>query len=119
MALRTQYKSMQGKIIDMEKLSIQHELTPAVGNVRVNARGDELGPGGQIMRKREDIIAEYYDTNPDSVKDESPKRAPPAIAKEELPKTVEHEIKNDSVKNENSKRLKQDTVKNKMSTPTK
>ena len=31
-------------------------MTVAVGNVRVNARGDELGRGGQIIRKREDIL---------------------------------------------------------------
>ena len=55
---------MQGKEVDMEKLIRQHELMPAVGNVRVNARGDELGPGGQIVRKREDIVAEYYESNP-------------------------------------------------------
>jgi hypothetical protein len=55
---------MQGKEVDMEKLVRQHELMPAVGNVRVNARGDELGPGGQIVRKREDIVAEYYESNP-------------------------------------------------------
>ncbi len=57
-------RSMQGKEVDMEKLVRQHELMPAVGNVRVNARGDELGPGGQIVRKREDIVAEYYESNP-------------------------------------------------------
>ena len=57
-------RSMQGKEVDMDKLLRQHELMPAVGNVRVNARGDELGPGGQIVRKREDIMAEYYETNP-------------------------------------------------------
>lgn len=55
---------MQGKEVDMDKLIRQHELMPAVGNVRVNARGDELGAGGQIVRKREDIIAEYYESNP-------------------------------------------------------
>ena len=43
----------------MELLAQKNELTPAIGNVRVNARGDELGPGGKIIRKREDIIAEY------------------------------------------------------------
>ena len=42
----------------------QHELMPAVGNARVNARGDELGPGGKILRKREEVIAEYYENNP-------------------------------------------------------
>lgn len=57
-------RTMQGKMIDMDKLISQNELMPAVGNVRVNARGDELGPGGQIIRKREDIVAAYYEDNP-------------------------------------------------------
>ena len=61
-------RSMQGKEVDMEKLVRQHELMPAVGNVRVNARGDELGPGGKIIRKREDVIAEYYEDNPKAKK---------------------------------------------------
>jgi hypothetical protein len=51
---------MRGKIVDMEKLTKQHELMPAIGNMKVNARGDELGPGGKIVRKREEIVAEYY-----------------------------------------------------------
>jgi len=61
------YKSMQGKTVDMEKLMRQHEMMPAVGNMKVNARGDQLGPGGVILRKREDIVAEYYETNPDAL----------------------------------------------------
>ena len=64
------YRTMQGKEIDMEKLALLNELTPAVGNARVNARGDELGPGGEIIRKREDIVSEYYEKNPKSVKSE-------------------------------------------------
>jgi hypothetical protein len=71
MAIRKQYKSMQGKIVDLEKLAAKHELVPAVGNIRVNARGDELGPGGQITRRREDIISEYYSNNPTAVPDET------------------------------------------------
>ena len=73
---------MQGKEVDMDKLIRQHELMPAVGNVRVNARGDELGPGGQIVRKREDIIAEYYETNP-KAKSDKPAIVPVATKKEE------------------------------------
>lgn len=57
------YKTMQGREVDMEKLMRQHELMPAVGNIRVNARGDELGPGGKIIRKKEDIVNEYYEKN--------------------------------------------------------
>ena len=54
------YKTMRGRSIDMEMLRKKNELTPAVGNAKVNARGDELGPGGKIVRKREDIVNEYY-----------------------------------------------------------
>jgi hypothetical protein len=65
------YRTMQGKEIDMEKLALVNELTPAVGNARVNARGDELGPGGKIVKKREEIVAEYYEKNSKSVKAET------------------------------------------------
>lgn len=58
------YRTMQGKEVDLEKLMNQNELMPAVGNMKVNARGDELGPGGKIIRKREDVMAEYYEDNP-------------------------------------------------------
>jgi hypothetical protein len=63
------YRSMQGKEVDMDKLMRQNELMPAIGNVKVNARGDELGPGGRIVKKREDIIAEYYENNPKAIPD--------------------------------------------------
>ena len=67
---RKVYRSMQGKIVDMELLAQKNELTPAIGNARMNARGDEIGPGGKIIRRREDILANYYENNPNAVKDE-------------------------------------------------
>ena len=74
MAGRKIYRSMQGKVVDLEKLIAKNELTPALGNARVNARGDELGPGGKIVRKREDVMAEYYNNNPNAVPDEQFKK---------------------------------------------
>lgn len=71
---RTIYRSMQGKEVDMSKLALQNETTVAVGNVRVNARGDELGPGGRIIKKREDVLKEYYQDHPQTVPDEVPSR---------------------------------------------
>jgi hypothetical protein len=69
------YTSVRGKEIDMEKLSLRHETTPAVGNLKVNARGDELGPGGKIVRTREQILADYYKNNPRAIQEEmNPKR---------------------------------------------
>lgn len=58
------YRTMQGKEIDMDKLMTRNELMPAIGNAGVNARGDELGPGGAILKKREEVMAEYYENNP-------------------------------------------------------
>jgi hypothetical protein len=54
------YRTANGTIVDMDLLRQKNELTPAVGNVRVNARGDELGPGGKIVRSREDILKDFY-----------------------------------------------------------
>ena len=67
------YKTMQGKQIDMDMLRKRNEMTPAVGNARVNARGDELGPGGEIIRKKEDLLKEYYD-NAKGAPNENPVR---------------------------------------------
>lgn len=57
------YTSVRGKEIDMEKLALKNETTPAVGNIRVNARGDELGQGGKIVRTREQILQDFYQKN--------------------------------------------------------
>lgn len=51
----TMYRTAKGAQIDMLKLINQNELTPAVGNMGVNARGDKLGPGGTIIKKREEV----------------------------------------------------------------
>jgi hypothetical protein len=60
------YRTMLGKEVDMDALLAKNETAPAVGNVKINARGDELGPGGEIIRMREDIVNEYYEDNPNS-----------------------------------------------------
>jgi len=64
---RRTYKTMQGKNVDMDLLRKRNELTQAVGNAKVNARGDELGPGGKIIKKREEVLADYYRDNPTKV----------------------------------------------------
>ena len=57
------YRSAQGRPVDMDKLRLINEETIAVGNMKVNARGDELGPGGQITRSRNEIMRDYYNLN--------------------------------------------------------
>ena len=47
---RAVYRTMQGQEVDMNRLMNQNELTLAVGNLKVNARGDEIGSNGQIVK---------------------------------------------------------------------
>lgn len=51
------YRTARGAEIDMLKLINQNEMTPAVGNMKVNARGDQLGRNGEIVKSREDVVA--------------------------------------------------------------
>jgi len=52
---RQVYRTARGKEVDMGRLIQQNELAIAVGNAGVNARGDKLGPGGQIIKRREEL----------------------------------------------------------------
>lgn len=54
------YKTAKGKMIDMDKIKLSNETATAVGNMRVNARGDLLGPGGQIVSGRNQIMDRAY-----------------------------------------------------------
>jgi len=62
---RKTYRTMQGQEVDLDKLRIKNESVIAVGNAKMNARGDELGPGGKIIKKREEASTEYYTDNKD------------------------------------------------------
>jgi len=58
--MKKSYRTALGKAVDMDQLRLTHEETIAVGNMKVNARGDELGPGGEILRTRNEVMDEYY-----------------------------------------------------------
>ena len=51
---------MKGEQVDIEALFRKNELAVAIGNMQTNARGDELGPGGTIVKTREQKAREYY-----------------------------------------------------------
>ena len=55
------YTSVRGKEVDMEKLSLRNETEIAVGNAKLNARGDEIGAGGKIVKTREQILQDYLE----------------------------------------------------------
>ena len=54
-------KTAQGKEIDIEALRLQNEDTIAVGNMHVNARGDQLSPvTGEVVKTRNERMRDYY-----------------------------------------------------------
>mgnify|MGYP006088767945 CR=1 FL=1 len=55
---KSMYRSAMGKQIDIDSLRVANETLISVGNMRVNARGDELGPGGVVLRSREEVLAD-------------------------------------------------------------
>ena len=57
------YTTANGKRINLDAIIAHNENTIAVGNMKVNARGDELGPGGKVERTKDKIIADYYKLN--------------------------------------------------------
>ena len=63
----TARRTNSGKMLDMDALMLQGEKEIALGNMKVNARGDKIGAGGKIVKKKEDVAREYYANNPKAV----------------------------------------------------
>jgi len=88
---RKVYTTMQGKQVDMDLLRQKNELTPEVGNARVNDRGDELGPGGKIIKTREQVMAEYNKGAPGVPDETVAKRTAKPVEQSPDPLAVEGE----------------------------
>ena len=54
------YKTAQGKTIDMGSLALQNEHVRAVGNMKVNARGDELDDAGRVINTKPQQVNQQY-----------------------------------------------------------
>jgi hypothetical protein len=56
----SQYRSAKGKIVDMAKLISKNETVRAVGNMKVNARGDQLDSRGRVVVTANQRASEKY-----------------------------------------------------------
>ncbi len=87
------YRSARGEIVDFDKIRLSNETAIAVGNMKTNARGDELGPGGKIIKTRAQAMAEYHKLNTPTAKDtviKTPTQLEPTLkAPEPEPKAVQ------------------------------
>jgi hypothetical protein len=66
------HRTANGRYLDINALKIQQERTIAVGNSRQNARGDILGPGGEIIETKDQRMKEYYNAQKGSPLKDAP-----------------------------------------------
>jgi|TARA_B100001248_G_scaffold81197_1_gene59027 hypothetical protein len=111
-------KTNRGQSIDMAGLVLQNETAVAVGNMKVNARGDQLDAEGNIVKTKTEQAQAYYQNNPKaavktvSIKDavdvsatktmeqpvaEKPKAQKSSKAKVKQPKMKEVELPNGDI----------------------
>jgi len=65
-------RTAMGSAIDIDRLRLANENTIAIGNTKTNARGDQLGPGGRVIKTRAQIQQEYYKLNTPLADSETP-----------------------------------------------
>ena len=114
-------KSNRGQEVDMQGLVLANETTVAVGNMKVNARGDQVNSAGDVVKTKTEQAQAYYQSNPKaavktvSIKDavdisatnkmeeapvaEKPKaqKAPKSTPKAKQPKMKEVELPNGDI----------------------
>ena len=54
------YRSALGKTVDMGKLMLQNENTRAVGNMKVNARGDLIDDMNRVIAPKNSQVNQQY-----------------------------------------------------------
>ena len=72
------YRSARGDALDIDMLRLANEETIAIGNMRTNARGDELGAGGKVVKTRAQLMQEYYKLNT-PIADDTPIGSAPSV----------------------------------------
>lgn len=64
MTTGNKHRSAQGKIIDMAVIAAMNEKTRAVGNMKINARGDEIDSFNRIVKPRSQRVQENRYSGP-------------------------------------------------------
>jgi len=64
------YRTAQGKVVDLGALMLQNENTRAVGNMKVNARGDLVDGWNRPIDSRSQQVQKQYDRQVTNVRDE-------------------------------------------------
>lgn len=79
------YQTAQGLQVNIDQMRILNEKSVAVGNMQVNARGDQVSRSGEIIKSRNQIMKDHYSRQIDPVVKYNPnkrKQAQEAIQQE-------------------------------------
>ena len=92
---RKVYRTAQGKMVDLGALQLRNENVRAVGNMKVNARGDLIDSGNRAIDSRNSQVARQYRRQTTNVTDTPVKASAAAAAA--VPKAPE-DFQDDFVK---------------------
>ena len=54
------YRTANGKTLDMRALALKNEQTRAVGNMKVNARGDMVNDENRVVKSKTAQVQKQY-----------------------------------------------------------
>ena len=87
---RKVYRTAQGRMVDLGALQLQNENVRAVGNMKVNARGDLIDSQGQPIDSRTQQVKKQYRRQTSNVSDEPVSRKNSQTAElESKPKSIQ------------------------------
>jgi hypothetical protein len=88
--MKKTHTTAQGKQISMDSIRLANEDVIAVGNMKVNAKGDQLGPGGVPESSRRQAVNDYYNLHTPTVVAETPVATPQRrVVAEPLPPSAD------------------------------
>jgi hypothetical protein len=96
------YRTAQGKIVDMAALAAKNERTRAVGNMKVNARGDTIDANGKIILPVTQKVGERYQKTVGNRSAQPVKQKPPARNVNKAPETKKQELTQEELELESS-----------------
>jgi hypothetical protein len=65
--MKGKVRSAMGEMIDMAALASRNSHVVALGNAGMNARGDIVDRQGNVLKSRDVIVQEYYNSSPKRV----------------------------------------------------
>lgn len=78
---RKVYRTAQGKMVDLGALQLRNENVRAVGNMKVNARGDLIDSGNRTIDSRNSQVARQYRRQTTNVTDTPVRTSQSAVPK--------------------------------------